>query len=181
MKNIFLILAVNLPFAFISKADAYEPVFTLGYQHHEATINYELLDRDFSDNGYYFGFSVRSAYGRDGKHLFGFGIDAMQIAGDRLIGYRALDYMYRVDNQWRLGVFFGAATLDSGLPQNGLYTGASVSRLNLIGNIDGMVSLNFGDGLARDRAFESDFIGMDNRPDIFLHFAAITTSLSWRF
>lgn len=96
-----------------------------------------------------------------------------------MLALRALDYEYELNEAMRIGAFFGAATLDTGLPQNGYYTGVNASYLNIIDKLDLVVEARYGSGLARDRKLASDPSG--DRTDMFLDFTSIALSLRWNF
>jgi len=142
-----------------------------------STVEAETLSE--SSSGYQFGGGIRTAQGSQNQHIFGFGIDVTRVLGDSMVGVRALDYQYQINSQWRVGGFFGAATLDSGLPQNGYYGGINTSWLEQVLGADIMLEIRRGDGLARDRLLASDPPGY--RPDIFLDFTGASLMLNWRW
>ncbi|MFL0799532.1 MAG: hypothetical protein K6L80_03705 [Agarilytica sp.] len=164
-----------------SNAWGYESFIGIGYQQHDVKFDLEYDAEEAvsgEGNGFHLSIGLRNHYGRDQQHLFGGGIDIDEILGNRLIGYRALDYQYQLNRSIRLGGFFGAASLDSGLPQNGYYTGASFSYVNIIDDVDITFELRHANGLARDRRGATP---EGSRPDIFLDFTSIATYISWRF
>lgn len=176
-----LILCSTLPCLAI-EAQAAETFLNAGVGVH--TVEYDTGDEsvdsgEYHDNGYHLGFGIRSAHGSRGQHLFGFGVDVDRIHGQQLLGFRALDYQYEIAKRFRLGAFFGAASLDSGLPQNGYYGGYSVTLLSVWKNMDLSLEVKAGDGLGRDRLLESDPEGP--RQDIFVNFVSGVLMLNWRF
>lgn len=138
-----------------------------------------LPDESESGTGLHLGLSVKKGFGDHNQHWFGFGVDRDQIMGQRMLALRALDYEYQLTNQVRLGAFFGAATLDTGLPQNGYYTGFNASYLDIMKNLDLVAEFRHGNGLARDRRLQSDPMG--ERPDMFLDFTSLALSVRWSF
>ena len=160
---------------------------TAGVQTHQVrfdTTDPEIDSEQPSDTGYHLGIAARRHLGKNDQHRFGFGIDIDEILGDTLIGLRALDYQYLWTSKLRTGLFFGAASLDTGASQNGFYFGSSISATNIIEEgLDLVLEARAGGGLARDRLLDSDPAAPedDNRPDIFLDFLAISLSVSYRF
>jgi len=182
MINSVKILGVVGALVFSFTAQAYEPHLELGYQYHEAVFDTanEVVDAENkSGNGYHIGLGVHNLYGENKRHLFGFGIDVDEILEDTLIGLRAVDYAYQLNDRWRLGGFFGAATLDTGLPQNGYYMGANIRYLELVSHLDLVLEFRFASGLARDRRLPSDPVA--SRSDIFVDVFGLAAAFSWRF
>ncbi len=173
-------------FALLSiSAQAVEFRASAGYQTHNAdwlTLDPEFDNQDLSDSGYFFGLSLKNRVGKNKNHVIGAGIDFDSILDERVIGYRAIDYQYLINENYRLGGFFGAATIDTGLPQNGYYMGVNGSYF-LNKNISITMELRHGNGLARDRAFENDPRNDTdiNRPDIFLDYTAAGIQFDWHF
>lgn len=156
-----------------------------GYQSHDAswkTDNPAFDNRDFSDSGYYFSLGLKNEVGKNNKHLIGVGIDASEILNEQIIGYRAIDYQYAVNDSIRLGGFFGAASIDTGLPQNGYYMGANASYF-VTESLSIGAELRHGNGLARDRQEQlGDPVSeTEDVPDIFLDFTAFGLQLNWHF
>ncbi|WGO98823.1 hypothetical protein QFX18_01955 [Saccharophagus degradans] len=178
-KNIFFIFATLLACG----ANAYEFNLAAGLQSYSVQQLEEdnsLPDEAESGTGLHLGASVKNNYGDSNKHWFGFGVDIDRIMGQKMLALRALDYEYELNEDMRIGAFFGAATLDTGLPQNGYYTGVNASYLNIIDKLDLVVEARYGSGLARDRKLlASDPSG--ERTDMFLDFTSIALSLRWNF
>jgi len=170
---------------FALNTSAVEYKLSAGYQNHDAdweTTNAEFDSQDFSDSGYNVAFVIKNNFGRDKNHFIGAGIDAHSILDERVIGYRAIDYEYKFNESWRLGGFFGAASIDSGLPQNGYYMGINGSYL-FTDSLSVSIEIKHGNGLARDRLLADDPEGDPeiNRPDIFLDYVATGILLNWHF
>lgn len=166
-----------------STANAYEFNFSAGLQSYsvdQLAEDNSLPNESESGTGLHLGASVKNKYGETQKHWFGFGVDIDRIMGQRMLALRALDYEYQLSERVRVGTFFGAATLDTGLPQNGYYTGINASYLNIIDKLDVVVEARYGNGLARDRKrLTTDPDG--ERPDMFLDFTSIALTLRWNF
>lgn len=159
---------------------AYEKVLSGGVQTHSAdweTGDASFDSQDFNDTSYHFGFRLYNAI--NPKHMLGVGLDYDEILSENLIGYRAIDYQYIFSERYRVGAFFGAASLDTGLPQNGYYYGVNALTFISSNRLALQYELKVGDGLARDRLLESDPEG--EKPDIFLDFIAHTLALQWHF
>ncbi len=163
----------------------YEKVLSIGYQAHDAeweTGDLEFDNQDYSGSDYHFGFRLYNVFKT--KHKLGLGLDFEKILSENLIGYRALDYQYEVTERVHAGAFFGAATIETGLPQNGYYYGVNSSLFIFSNKLALHYELKVGDGLARDRLLDSDPEGDDpeiERPDIFLDFTSHTLSARWYF
>jgi hypothetical protein len=168
--------------SFSSKAVEFH--LSAGYQSHNAdwlTTNTEFDNQDFSDSGYHFAFGIKNIVGKSKRHMIGAGIDVNSILDDQVIGYRAIDYQYILNEKWRLGGFFGAASIDTGLPQNGYYMGVNLSYF-VFKNMSISAAIRHGNGLARDRAFDTDPESeVIERPDIFLDYTATGLQLNWHF
>lgn len=163
---------------------AYEPYIKLGANYHSG--HYEIGipavdDNDTTGTGYHLGMGIRRSFGASNKHLIGAGIDVDKMVGQRIIGYRAIDYQYQFGAKVRSGLFVGAASLDSGLPQNGYYAGITASWIDVLAGADLTLELRQANGLARDRLQSSDPHPPLGRPDIFVDVSSTTLALSWRF
>lgn len=187
-KSIFGLLSFGLlnlsPLSTTSiAAESLEFRASAGYQSHNAdwlTADPEFNNQDFSDSGIYFGISLKNRFGKNNNHLVGVGIDIDSILDERVIGYRAIDYQYVLNKKWRIGGFIGAATIDTGLPQNGYYLGANGSYF-FSEKISLTAEIRHGNGLARDRVFESDPEQVTELPDIFLDYSAFGLQVDWHF
>lgn len=156
----------------------------LGLQSHKGTWDSERSDFDNQDHtgsaGYY-GFSLKNKVGKSQKHFIGVGVDFDTILDDQVRGYRAIDYQYALFNNIRIGGFIGAASIDTGFPQNGYYTGFNLSYHLLKQKLGIGYELRIGDGLARDRKSDLDTPADTSspRPDIFLDFQVHSLFISW--
>lgn len=183
MKSILFVATFYVLTMFLSPlAVAVEVTFSAGYQSHEldwSTTNAEFDNQDFSDSGYDFGLSIKNGVGKNKRHFIGSGVDVHSISGDQVIGLRAIDYEYALSDQFRLGGFFGAASIDTGLAQHGYYMGLNT---NYFFSEALSIGLEFkhGWGLARDRLVDGDPVSDINRPDIFLDYYALGFQLNWR-
>ncbi len=178
----FLIACSAIVYFFAHSGYAAEISINAGIQNHSVELDTgdaATDNQDSSDSGFHLGISIKNTYGQNKNHYFGVGIDLDDILGDQVIGYRALDYERAFGNHWRAGAFFGAATLDSGLPQNGYYTGFNLSYDRFFENLGLSFEVRHGNGLARDRLLSSDPGG--EKPDIFLDYTAVALQLRWTF
>lgn len=181
--NVALLFGMSL-FAASNKAHSYEAFFTVGYQKTLGRISdrggITGIDLRPESTGYHLAIGLHKPFGESQRHWFGVALDYDDILESSLLGYRALDYLYQPNDNWRLGAFFGAASLDSGLPQNGYYTGASLSRLNAWSQpFDAILELRFASGLARDRRLPGD--PQSTSPDIFLNYVSVALGFNYRF
>lgn len=168
-------------FSYCASSTADEAFINIGYQYHRLenlTGDLEFDSEQPSDNSYHVSLGRRHFIDLHKKHLFGFGLEVNEILGDTFWGLRATDYLYQLNQKWRLGAFFGAGTLASGRPQNGYYMGLSVHRLDFIPHADLGVELRYAWGLARDR-LTTDPAGV--KPDIFTDFISPSIFLAFRF
>ena len=133
-----------------------------------------------SGEGGVLGFSVKAPRGMSGKHYWGVGLDIADIEGDLLLGYRAVDYQYAMTDTFRVGAFLGAASWDTGLPQNGYYFGLNASMENVFPRVGLKLEARVADGLARDTILDSDPKG-EITPDIFADIHSVVASVTYRF
>ncbi len=178
------VMCVMLLCSAASHAYSYEAFFTVGYQKTLGRISDRgsITGIDFKpeSTGYHLAVGIHKPLGQSQRHWFGVALDYDDILDSSLLGYRALDYLYQPNDSWRVGAFFGAASLDSGLPQNGYYTGASLSRLNAWNQpVDAILEVRFASGLARDRRLPGD--PQSTSPDIFLDYVSVALGLNYRF
>jgi hypothetical protein len=167
-------------------AHAVEFSLSAGLQSHSGnweTSNTEFDAQDYSGSGYHLGFSLKNQYGKTGKNFLGVGVDIDEILDDQVIGYRAIDYQRALSSNFRIGGFFGAASIDTGLPQNGYYMGGNISYYMLNNKLGFTFEVRYGSGLSRDRKLADDPQNTtgDNRPDIFLDYVASALQVSWTF
>lgn len=176
-----------LAFIMFPAATMAEIELSIGWQSHQAQLETRVPEIDASDpddSGYRVGFAVRRSLGESKNHKFGFGVNIDEVLGDTLVGLRALDYQYQFTNQFRAGLFFGAASLDSGSFQDGYYFGGSARATDVFSDgVDIFLELSRGSGLARDRLLETDPQppAGERSPDIFLDFNAAVVGISYRF
>jgi hypothetical protein len=157
-----------------------------GLQNHSGnweTLNTEFDAQDHSGSGYHLGFSLKNRFGKTGKNYFGVGVDIDDILDSQLIGYRALDYQRVLSSNFRIGGFFGAASIDTGLPQNGYYLGGNIGYYMLNNKLGFTFEIRHGNGLSRDRKLADDpqSTADEKRPDIFLDYVASALQVSWTF
>lgn len=178
-RTLFSVLVFTILGLAATTTNAAEFTLHAGAQNHSGS--WETGDSDFDSqdhngNGYHYGFSFKNRIGSSKKHYLGTGVDINDILDSRMIGLRAIDYQYALMQKLRVGGFFGAATINTGRPQNGYYLGANVNyhfKHLAIG-----FEIRHGNGMARDR-ISGDPQGV--KPDIFLDFIATGVHLSWTF
>ena len=168
--------------AFFSVIDSHSTEFhiDIGAVQSEAEFltGIEGADRSTeSSSGYYFGVGAKRKYGVSKNHFFGVGVDVFDFSGQRFTGFRALDYQYGWGEYLRLGGFFGAASLESGRPQNGFYLGVNVALVDLYKHTGIRLEFKRADGLARDR-FGSE---QGSRPDVFADINSFSLSVLFTF
>ncbi len=144
----------------------------------QSEANFLVSIEDSTDIGLQIGAKIRSPFTQNKLHFIGTGLDIANIEGQRLLGFRALDYQWQFDEQYRLGLFFGAASLDTGAPQNGYYYGFSMTMTNFYENLTINLEMSRADGLARDRIV-SDPAGTE--VDIFLDVFMSSINVAWQF
>ncbi|TVZ37928.1 hypothetical protein P886_2275 [Alteromonadaceae bacterium 2753L.S.0a.02] len=152
---------------------------TLAYRVKYLVGNEAIDNQRYNGNAITASVGIRNLMGSRQQHALGFGVDTYEVDNQRLIGLRAIDYQYQFNSWLRAGAFIGAATLDSGLPQNGYYLGVNFSVLKILYNTDVLFEYRNGNGLARDRLLKDDPEGV--KPDIFADFNVAAIALNWRF
>ncbi len=101
------------------------------------------------------------------------------VDGKFLIGFRALDWRYRFDNPFALGLFAGAARYNTITPATSLYAGLGLQWRDLWPHWDIDLDGRYGDNLARDHVLASDVQG--SRPETFYRIRSLTLYLSRHF
>lgn len=176
-----LLISIAL-FLGATPALTYETQFAIGWQNYSATQltgDPAIDNKDENNSSYVVGITIHNRYGSNEKHHVGTGVDFSRALDSTITSFRAIDYRYRLNHTLSLGLFIGAATMDSGLPQNGYFAGIG-------GNwqlIDSPLGVGFeyrrADGLARDRLLEDDPEGA--KPDIFVDIDSLVLKLNWTF
>lgn len=178
-----VVCASNFYASNVSASDEYrvEWVTSVGIKQYSKSYrkgNEEFDGQDYSGSDAFVSFVARNRYGKNKKHTLGIGADISQIQGQIMLGFRAVDYQYLLTERLRLGTFIGAASLQSGAPQNGYYYGANLSYLNFWHGLGVSVEWSRGDGMARDR-LPSDPDGF--KPDIFIDINQLSLGVVWQF
>jgi len=185
MVKTFTRLAVALITGTLSYSSAaYETFVELGINTHSGKYNTQVAsidDHRESGNGVHLAVGIMRNFGQSKKHWLGTGLDFDRMLGSRMTGFRAINYNYQLGKRARVGAYIGAASLDSGLPQNGYYRGANLTWQNLFANTDIALDARYASGLARDRLLESDPHPVTRQPDIFVDIFSTSLSLKWRF
>ncbi|WP_317933522.1 hypothetical protein [Halioxenophilus sp. WMMB6] len=171
-----LFLLLPLPLWAEVQVSAGWQIYEVGYDAGDS----ELGASEPDDSGYTLTAVAHRQFGQQGNHYFGTGITVADILGDTMLGFRAMDYQYEWASRYRAGMFFGAASLDSGSSQSGYYFGFNFSVLNLgVEGLDAAFEYTHGDGLGRDTLFADD--PQIEKPDFFLDFNTLSLSISYRF
>ncbi len=131
-----------------------------------------------TDAGYQISAKIQKPYDHNEKHYIGTGLDIADINGQTLLGFRAVDYKWAMNDSYHLGFFIGAASLDNKAPQNGYYYGVNLTIPELYKNFAVNFEISRADGLARDR-ISSDAPG--DQPDIFMDITTSSINLAWQF
>ncbi|MBQ1784151.1 MAG: hypothetical protein II007_10910 [Gammaproteobacteria bacterium] len=130
--------------------------------------------------GYYVGLGFLRPFAIDSQHHLGMRLQLSDAAGDRLLAARVLDYQYRLDHlPLRLGVFAGAASLDTGSTTLGYYAGVEGLWQSPVPELSFGISAQYGDKLARDKLLTSDEQG-GQRPDLFYAVSNVMLFLRWQ-
>lgn len=160
----------------------YDTQLSLGWQNYSATQltgDAAIDDQNEAGNSYIAGITLYNRYGKNEKHHIGTGIEFSEALDSTITGFRAIDYRYHLNQNISFGLFFGAASLDSGLPQNGYFAGISGHWQISNGPLGLGVEYRRADGLARDRLLEDDPDG--EKPDIFVDIDSVALKLNWTF
>ncbi|GGA90821.1 hypothetical protein GCM10011369_36160 [Neiella marina] len=184
MVNQPIVAFIALAGSLLIPAQATEIYANVGVNYHDVSFDtgdaaFEA-NQDDSDVGYHFAVGVRRPFGESQKHWLGFQLEFDEILGDSMIAFRALDYQYAIDDDWRLGAFIGAASLDTGASQTGYHLGGGVTYLNVLPQLDIGLDLRYGDRVARDRLLPDD-PQSDKSPDFFYDVLSTSLYASWRF
>ncbi|WP_096084744.1 hypothetical protein [Agaribacterium haliotis] len=113
------------------------------------------------------------------RHWLGAGFDYYELESMALKGFRAIDYQWRFSERFYTGAYIGAASLDSGYPQNGYYFGASLGAFVWQDKLSLKAELRRGEGLARDKLPDEQDGSV--QPDLFLDFNSLALQLGWHF
>lgn len=163
-------------------ANAGEITLTIGADHTKTIFTEDdsnVIDENSKISSAHFGLRAKKVFGSKRLNLLGTGVDFGKVGGFNYVGYRAIDYERILGNQLKVGTFIGAASIDSGLPQNGYYYGANLSfNYPKTKALSTILEFRYGRGLARDRILDSDPEGKE-RPDMFVDFSTISIALSW--
>ncbi len=177
-RSLVALIALSLPLA----AHAVQFTVSAGAQQHSVSWDTgleEIDEADHSGTGYHFGVLVHNHLGSSLRHRLGVGVDYDEVDSMPLLGLRAVDYQYLLNSKVRLGAFIGAASLDSGFPQNGYYLGGRASwDFNREWSL--VAEFRHANGLARDRRgqFPPDEL---KRPDVFADVSVAGLQLEYRF
>jgi hypothetical protein len=102
-----------------------------------------------------------------------------QVDGHSLIGVRAIDYRYRFNDRFALGLFAGAARYDVATPAYSVYFGIGAMWRNILPKWDLGIDLRHVQDAARDHVLATDPQG--GRPDSFYKIDTGLLLLSRRF
>ncbi len=94
-------------------------------------------------------------------------IEADQVDGHNLLGFRALDYRHRFGDWLGVGLFAGVARYDLATPAYSLYAGVGLQWRNVIPKWDVGVDVRYAQNVARNHVLASDAPIDGPRPDSF--------------
>ena len=137
----------------------------------------DVADGD-TGSGHILSMKIHSPHGDSQQHLLGAGVDIVDINGQQLLAFRAVDYQWVNSHDYRIGAFIGAASLDSGAAQTGYYLGGNISKPNIYKSLGLSWEIAISSGLGRDR-LPTDPEGQ--RPDIFMDIYSSSLSLIYSF
>lgn len=101
------------------------------------------------------------------------------IDGHSLVGFRLVDYRYRVGNHLAITGFIGAARYALATPAYGVYYGAGLQWRNVLPGWDIGADFRYNDSIARDHVLPTD--PQSARPDSFYDVWGGTFSVSYHF
>ena len=113
--------------------------------------------------GYHVGMGARRAVSEHND--LGVRLEADQVDGHNLLGFRFVDYRYRFGEHFAFGGSFGVARYDLATPAYSLYAGLGPQWRNVIPGWDLGLDARYAQNVARNRVLESDVPGP--RPDSF--------------
>lgn len=163
-------------------SSAYETQLSLGWKSYSATQltgDSTIDNQDENGNSYLAGIALHNRYGKSEKHRLGTGVEFSRALNSTITGFRAVDYRYHLNQALSIGGFIGAASLDSGLPQNGYFAGFSGNWQFRNSPIGLGIEYRRADGLARDRLLKDDPEG--EKPDVFVDIDSFALKLNWTF
>ncbi len=125
----------------------------------------------------HFAVGARRAVSR--RSDLGVRVEADEIDGKLLLGFRALDYRYRFEGPLAIGAFIGAARYDLATPAYGIYVGMGAQWRDAFAGWDLGMDLRYASKVARDRLLSED--PSDPRSDLFYDVSSAALYLSRRF
>ena len=127
-----------------------------------------------------FGLAVEQAIDHD--QTWGTKLEFQFIEYNMLTTIRALDYKFRLSDDWRIGGFIGAAHYDFRTPSFGYTAGVGVFyRPASWGNFGLGLEGQYVDKLARDKFHDDDPKGENVGPDSFIDIRGIALTLTYEF
>ena len=148
-------------------------------RHHEK-INDPIPSYGDFETAMMLGLAVEQAI--DDKQSYGTKLELHRIDGNLLTTLRAIDYKYRLDNNWQVGGFLGAASYDFRTTSFGYTAGLGLFYQPADWNNLGVsIEAQYVDKLARDKLHEDDVKGDNVGPDSFIDMQAIVFAVTYSF
>jgi len=129
--------------------------------------------------GYHLGLGARR-FVSDHSDL-GVRVEAENVQGHSLIGFRAVDYRYRFHGPLALSVFLGAARYNLATPAYGVYLGAGLQWRNVLPGFDLGWDVRYADNIQRDHLLPTDPPDSGARNDSFYNVLSSTVFVSYHF
>jgi hypothetical protein len=111
----------------------------------------------------------------------GIRLEVAKVDSNPYLALRVIDYRINLSERFGLGVFFGAARLDTGDAAYGWYAGAGAHFKKVLPAWDLAIDVSFGDSLQRDSVLPTDPPISGPRPDFFYDTASLSIYLSRGF
>jgi hypothetical protein len=131
------------------------------------------------DVGYHVGLGARR-FVSDHSDL-GVRVEADNVQGHSMLGFRAIDYRYRFHNPLALSVFIGAARYNLATPAYGVYLGAGLQWRNVLPGFDLGWDVRYADAIQRDHLLPNDPPDIGARNDSFYNVLSSTVFVSYHF
>ena len=128
--------------------------------------------------GPHLAFGVRRAASLRGD--VGARIEFDKVDGRALLGVRAVDYRYRLNDRWAMSGFIGAARYDLATPAYGTYFGIGAEWRDVLPGWSASLDLKYAMKVARDRVLPEE-AGQFEREDAFYDVSAATLTIARRF
>jgi hypothetical protein len=126
--------------------------------------------------GYHFGLGARRAVSEHND--LGVRLEADQVDGHNLLGFRFVDYRHRFGEHFAMGALLGVARYDVATPAYSLYGGIGTQWRNVLPKWDVGLDFRYAQNIARNHVLASDPAG---RPDSFYKIQSVISYITRRF